>query len=174
MSGETRAPGPATPRWESLARAAAQTRSGADEGTEAVLELLAFGVGAESYAVPIERVREIVRMRPITAVPRVPPSLCGVVSLRGEIVQVVDLRRRLGLPAAEPTRDSRIVVLHAEDGRVAGLLVDAVTQVLRVEEATLRSPAGGESEWVEALCPHDGGFVSLVKLERVLNLDADA
>jgi purine-binding chemotaxis protein CheW len=117
-------------------------------------------------------VREIVRIRPITPVPRVPEDVRGVISLRGEIVQVVDLRRRLGLEAVEPGRRSRVIVVRGGDTRVAGLLVDAVTEVLSIADDALR-PASGEASYVEALCVRNEGFVSLVDLDRVLAVDAE-
>src|SRR5271157_6387645 len=91
--------------WEQLARAAAHgpTR---DDAT-LLREFLTFQLAGDPYAVPVERVREIVRMRPVTPIPRVPAALRGVISLRGEIVEVVDLRLRLGLTPTEPTRASR-------------------------------------------------------------------
>ena len=92
--------------------------------------------------------------------------------MRGEILQVIDLRRRLGSTPTEPTRSTRIVVVHGGDGQVAGLLVDAVTEVLSVTEETLRRDAG-EHEMVEALCDRAGEFVSLLDLDRVLEIDAE-
>jgi purine-binding chemotaxis protein CheW len=155
--------------WQALARSAAAPH--AEEETALLRELLAIELDATPYAVPVERVREIVRMRPITPMPRVPEAVRGVIALRGEVIQVIDLRRRLGLPVVEPTRRSRIVVLHAEDGRIAGLLVDAVTEVLRLPEHAIRATAAGESDTVEALAAREGRFVSLLNLERVMDVD---
>ena len=115
-------------------------------------------------------VREIVRLRPITPVPRVPAAIPGVISLRGEVVEVLDLRMRLGLPSQAPSRASRIVVLHGDDGAVTGLLVDAVRDVLRIPEDQLRSSAGGDNEAVSALLVRGDEFVSLLDLDRVLDL----
>lgn len=174
-AGEPSATGPEAAAegasWDALARAAAETGPGGDaEAEELVRELLVFRLDGDPYAVPVERVREIVRLRPITPVPRVPSSILGVISLRGEVVQVLDLRRRLGLQADPPRRTHRIVVLHGEDGTTTGLLVDGVTQVLRAEEEALRPPAAGESEAVSGLCVQDDRFISLLHLERVLDL----
>lgn len=155
--------------WESLARAAVST--GDREETVLLRELLAFDLDGDSYALPVERVREIVRMRPVTPMPRVPAAVLGVIALRGEVIQVVDLRRRLGMPTVEPTRRSRIVVLHGEDGCTAGLLVDGVTQVLRLPEADISTNVPGDVEAVEALCSRGDEFVSLIDLERVLEVD---
>lgn len=156
--------------WEQLARDAA--RDGAPAGPAALRQLLSFALDASPYALPVERVREIVRMRPVTPVPGVPADVLGVISLRGEIVQVVDLKLRLGLPAAEPGPRARIVVVHADDGRTGGLLVDAVREVLTVDEESLQ-PTAGETRGIAALCTSGDRFVSVVDLERVLSFDAE-
>jgi purine-binding chemotaxis protein CheW len=157
--------------WDALAREAAQQREVGSEPVE-LLQLLTFELAGAPYALPVECVREIVRIRPITPVPRVPEDVRGVISLRGEIVQVVDLRRRLGLEPVEPGRRSRVIVVHGGDGQVTGLLVDAVIEVLSVTDDALR-PASGEAGSVETLCVRGDEFVSLVDLERVLAVDGE-
>jgi purine-binding chemotaxis protein CheW len=131
--------------WDVLARAAARR---AAEHQEVLLEFLAFRLDGDPYAIPVERVREIVRLRPVTTVPRVPPEVRGVISLRGEIVQV----------------------LHGAGSEVSGILVDAVTDVLRVPDDAVQPAPSGESEFVSALCECAGSFVSVMNLERVLDL----
>ena len=156
--------------WEDLARAAGR-RSDAESDPEELRQLLSFDVDGAAYAVPVESVREIVRIRPITPMPRVSEDIRGVIALRGEIIQVLDLRRRLGRPPVDPSRRSRIVVVHLEDGGAAGVLVDAVREVLRVPADAIGPPAGGESYAVEALCARGDEFVSLIALDRVLRVD---
>ena len=156
--------------WDALARAAAR-QGGETESRSSLRELLCLRLAGDPYALPVERVREIVRMRPVTAMPRVPREILGVISLRGEIVQVMDLRARLALPPAEATRRTRLVVLHGDEGEVSALMVDAVSEVLRVEEESVRPAAAGGSPFVAALCVQGRDFVSLLDLERVLDLD---
>jgi purine-binding chemotaxis protein CheW len=164
---------PGTPgNWEQLARNAAEPVAQCDEAL-LLRELLAFELAGDPYAVPVERVREIVRLRPITPMPRVPEAVLGVIVLRGEVIEVIDLRRRLSMPGVEPTRRSRIIVLHGEDGCVAGLLVDAVNQVLRLPEDAIAPSAQGDSEAVEALYARGEEFVSLIDLEKVLDVDVE-
>jgi purine-binding chemotaxis protein CheW len=158
-------------RWERLARAAATAREGREEPL-AQRELLRVEVAGSPYALPIERVREIVRLRAITAVPRVPALVLGVISLRGEIVQVLDLRQALGAEAEPPGRRARIVVLHGESGEVAGLLVDAVSEVLRVPESELRDAPGEPVPCVSAICTRGDRFVSLLDPDQVFELAA--
>jgi purine-binding chemotaxis protein CheW len=156
------------PRWEALARAALHRE--AQEDTALRREFVTFHLDGDPYALPIERVREIVRLRPVTPVPRVPSAIIGVISLRGEVVEVLDLRLRLGLPRRAPDRSSRIVVLHGDDGTVTGLLVDSVRDVLRIPEDQMRSASGGDQEAVSALLVRGDEFVSLLDLDRVLDL----
>ena len=155
--------------WDALARAAAA----AEQAGESVVleELVVFCVNGETYAVPVSRVREIVRLRPITPVPRVPAEVLGVISLRGEIAQVIDLRMRLGGAAAEPTRTTRIIVLHGDEGDVTGLMVDTVDQVYRVPADELTPPSSSDSVFVEALCTRGDAFISVLQLEKVLAID---
>lgn len=153
--------------WEELARNAA--RRPAEASLEELRQYLTFRVDETPYAVPVEAVREIVRMRPLTPIPRVAPEVVGVISLRGEIIQVVDLRRRLGLEAARPGRHSRIVVLRAADDLTAGLLVDGVSEVLRASVRDRKAPLG-ETGAVEALIQRGERFVSVLDLDRVLGV----
>jgi purine-binding chemotaxis protein CheW len=110
------------------------------------IEYLALGLGAESYAVQIAHVAEILRPPPITEVPRASRNVLGVVSVRGRLVTVVDLRRRLGLVEAPIDRRSRVLLADAGTGEQIGLLVDEVRQVWRLaaDEIELPNALGGE------------------------------
>ena len=160
--------------FEQLARGAALRGDATPESTHE-RELLVLWLDEDPYALPVERVREIVRLRPITPMPRVPAAVRGVLSLRGEIVQVIDLRLRLGLaPSQNESPRRRIVVLHGEDGQMTGLLVDRVSEVLRLRDEDLRPPTGRDAEAVAALAPQDGRFVSVFDVDRVLDLGTGA
>jgi purine-binding chemotaxis protein CheW len=155
-------------QWEDLARSA----SGRDEhpAIEELRQFLTLRVDDTTYAVPVEAVREIVRMRPVTPLPRVAEEVRGVISLRGEIIQIVDLRRRLRLPPVTPGRRSRIIVLQVNDELTAGLLVDGVSEVLRAAERDIGPPLCSESGAVEALIKRGDTFVSLLDLDRVMEV----
>jgi purine-binding chemotaxis protein CheW len=160
-----------TSEWDALARAAAG-RTDEVEGSDEIQQLLAFDIDGTPYAVRVERVIEIVRMRPVTPVPRISECVRGVVSLRGEIIEVIDMRLRLGLDPIEPTRRSRMIVVRSSSGDVAAILVDAVREVLRVTEDAIQPATGSESGVVESLCARGDEFVSLIELDRVLAIDA--
>jgi purine-binding chemotaxis protein CheW len=122
-----------------------------DVGGEADVreEYITFLLGGEEYAVAIERVREVLRCPPLTEVPRAPAHVRGVVSVRGEVVAVVEPRRRLGLPeAGHPAEESRLLVVDVGDGPV-GLLVDAVSNVVRLRPGAIEPcphGIGGQSQ----------------------------
>lgn len=114
------------------------------EQTQAVMadqQVVIFRLDQSSYAVDIAAVREIIRPQPLTVVPHAPPCVLGVINLRSSIVPVLDLRQRCGLPSAEQTRDSRVVVVQVHD-RSMGLLVDAVSEVIVLPGDTVEPAAG--------------------------------
>jgi len=97
-------------------------------------QLVVFDLAGEAYGVDIESVQEIIRMQNITHVPRTSPYVNGVINLRGKIVPVVDLRKRLALPCSELGEESRIVVVKVEESTL-GLIVDAVNEVHRLDDS---------------------------------------
>jgi purine-binding chemotaxis protein CheW len=119
-------------------------RRAGDAGRRA--EYLAFGLAGETYAVPIGHVAEILRPPPITEVPRAPDTVLGVISVRGRLVTVIDLRRRFRLPPAPVDRKTRILLADAGTGEQVGLQVDDVQQVWRLatEEIEPATVLGGE------------------------------
>jgi purine-binding chemotaxis protein CheW len=155
--------------WEALARSAAAP--GEEAESDLLRELLSFVLGDAIYAIPVERVREIVRIRTITPMPRVPACVLGVIALRGEVVQVVDIRQRVSGDVAETGRRSRIIVLHGDDERVAGILVDGVREVLRLPDDAISPSTSGDSEYVDELCRNGDDFVSILEIDRVLDLE---
>lgn len=100
------------------------------------LQLVIFKIGEEEFGVEINQVKEIVRLVPITPVPRSPAFVEGVVNLRGQILAVIDLAKRLRLVESPRTDQSRIVVIEME-GNVAGMIVDEVTEVLSLPTANI-------------------------------------
>ena len=103
-------------------------------------QLVAFKLGEEIYGLDIALIHEIIRWREITAIPRAASEIEGVINLRGKIVPVVDLSRRMGLPVSERGNATRIIVAETIDSTV-GLIVDSVVGVLRIPQASIEPPA---------------------------------
>ena len=138
---------------------------------QAERQLVVFEMGGESYAVEIGVVREIIRMQQITRVPSVSSSLEGVINLRGKLIAVVDLRKRLGIEAAEETRESRIIVIDVE-GEDMGAMVDAVTEVIRLPANAVESQtelvAAADAQYVEGIAKLEERLVVLLDVKRIL------
>jgi len=134
-------------------------------------QLVVFQLGAELYGVDIARVHEIIRLQSITRVPHAPSFVEGVINLRGKVIPVVDLRRRFGLPTSEHTRATRTVVVEIGD-QVVGIIVDSVSEVLRVSTSTIEPPspvvAGIDSEYLHGIAKLPERLVILLDLDRVL------
>jgi purine-binding chemotaxis protein CheW len=123
------------------------------------------------YAVPIGRVQEIVQVPAITRLPRTQADVEGVINLRGHVLPVIDLAKRLGLGATERDRRARVVVVQRAADSV-GLLVDGVSEVLRLRASDLEPSsqveAHAEAQPIQAVAKVDDRLILLLDLEAVL------
>src|SRR6201985_3902164 len=104
------------------------------------LQIVGFQVGRETYGVPITSLHEIVRVPEITAVPDSPEYMEGVINLRGKIVSVLDLRKRLGAKSVSHSKRNRILVVEHK-GKLCGLMVDSASEVLKIPESEIEPAA---------------------------------
>ncbi|HXV20760.1 MAG TPA: chemotaxis protein CheW [Desulfuromonadales bacterium] len=152
-----------------------QTLRGQDEQKAEVLcEWLTFRLGSEEYALDIAGVSEIIKLREITDIPRVPEFILGIISLRGIIVPIFDLKKRLKLGVSELTPASRIIVCQWGE-RSAGLLVDSISQVVRIPAGGVESPpavlSGVDRELLNGVGRIQGRMLILLDLANVLNAE---
>lgn len=138
------------------------------------LQLVVFNIGKELYGVGIDAVHEIVKVPDITEVPDAPAFLQGVINLRGKIVPVVDLRKRMNLAEKEKTKASRVLITE-NDGRLVGLLVDAVSEVLKVPPESVEAPPEMISsigvEYITGVAKVGGGLIILLNLKKVFSIE---
>jgi purine-binding chemotaxis protein CheW len=135
------------------------------------LHIVGFQVGRETYGVPITSLHEIVRVPEITAVPDAPEYLEGVINLRGKIVSVMDLRKRFGEKQAVVRKQNRILVVeHA--GRLAGLIVDSASEVLKIPAESVEAPPAAFQEGglncVSGLGKIGGRLIVLLEMSKLL------
>ncbi len=134
------------------------------------LHLVTFSLG-EEFGVPIAQVQEIIRVGGITVVPNSPSYMEGVINIRGKILPVLNLRRKLSLPEAEATKDSRIVVTEV-NGKLLGLLVDSVSHVIKAPagqvEAAPEEVLDIDTDYITGVCKLGERLVILLDLERLL------
>ncbi|MEC9465368.1 MAG: chemotaxis protein CheW [Myxococcota bacterium] len=142
-----------------------------------IVQLTAFKVGDEEYVVDILRIREIIRPQPVTPVRRGPRFCEGVITLRGSVIPVVDMRRRFGLPPLESESSKRRVIILVIDGRVLGLMVDAVTEVVRLPRTLIR-PAPGlldheKAPYFMGVCNYRERLLILLNVRSIVESDDD-
>jgi purine-binding chemotaxis protein CheW len=110
-------------------------------------EYLAFRLAGDVYAAPVSLIREILKLHPLTPVPRAPANIMGIISVRGQLVTVIDLRRRLRLSEGPVTNKARILLVDPAGIEQLGLFVDEVLQVYRLSDSEIEHTAtalGGE------------------------------
>jgi purine-binding chemotaxis protein CheW len=140
-------------------------------------EVLSCMLAAEQYGINIHRIKEIIKVRDITEVPRAPRFILGIITLRGRVIPVFDLRERLALPVTPLGRESKIVVVH-HNAEFYGLVVDTVIDVSRFPVHSIESTppvmAGVEAKYIEGIGRAGDQMIILLNLDEVLNLEAAA
>lgn len=173
------APGAVSEKLETFRRTAGMRRGAeqavaAVEGelSAAVLELLLFTIAGEQYALPIESIVEIARPRATTRVPNADESVIGILSLRGTVVTILDIRRKLGHPARHTTTDDTRVVVVDFRGETCGFVVDRVSRVVPVNPEEIENhpvvSSSEQSEFIRGVFQHGQKLSILLDLDRLL------
>ena len=138
-------------------------------------QLVVFDLAGQQYGVEISTVQEIIRMTEITHVPDVPPSIEGVINLRGRVIPVVDLRKRFGLRVTKPTSESRVLVVELE-GDSVGVVVDAVAEVLRLQASSIEDTTSlvttADSYYIDGIAKVGEDLLILLNLTKALSSEA--
>jgi purine-binding chemotaxis protein CheW len=139
---------------------------------QGIQQLVTFRLGEEEYGVDILKVHEIDRMMDITEVPNSPPCIEGVINLRGKVIPVINLRKKFGLPAREADERTKIVVVDI--GTSAGMIVDSVSEVLRISSDMIEPPppmaAGAGSEFIRGVGKLKDRLLILLDIEKLLGV----
>ena len=149
--------------------------------TNGTQDYVTLGLGEEVFAVEVSRVREILDACSVSKVPNAPDFMLGMIDVRGLTVPVVDLRVKLGMPAAQVTGHTRIVVLDVTvngESRPMGLQADRVFEVTSLADEGLEAvpQVGGRwrSDYIRAIGRHNGAFVIIFDMTRLFNSDEAA
>ena len=138
---------------------------------EGETQLVVFVLAKEEFACNIEDVREVLKMIRVTPLPRSLDFVEGVINLRGEVIPVIDLRKRFGLPAVDRTEESRIIIVEVEE-RMVGLTVDSVSEVIRLSNKQIQEApnqvAGEQTNLIMGVGKIDDRMLIILNLERIL------
>ena len=141
---------------------------------EGGMQLVSFQLVDEQYGIEISKVREIILVGEITQIPQTPNYVKGLINLRSTVIPIIDLRLRFGLAESEPTDETRIVVTQV-NGKTIGIIVDAVSEVLRISKDQIAPPpptvAGCAQEYLVGLARRDNDLLILLDIEKILDED---
>ncbi|WP_323752109.1 chemotaxis protein CheW [Marinobacter sp.] len=136
-----------------------------------VLQYVTFRLDNETYGINVMQIQEVLRYTEIAPVPGAPDYVLGIINLRGNVVTVIDTRRRFGLLDADVTEATRIVVMESEN-QVMGVLVDSVAEVIYLKASEIETaPNVGNEEsakFIQGVCNKNGELIILVEFEKML------
>lgn len=141
------------------------------------MQLVSFRLANEEYGVEITKVQEIILMGEITRVPQTPDYIKGLINLRSTVIPIVDLRLRFGLAQEETSDETRIMVVNVA-GKTIGIIVDAVSEVLRISHEQISPPpptvAGLGREYLTGLVKLDNRLLILLDIDKILGSEDTA
>lgn len=139
-----------------------------------VVQVVSFRLGGEEYGVDISQVQEIIRLVEITHVPRAPRFMEGVINLRGQLIPIIDLRTRFGMPRIDATKSTRIVVTEIGNKRV-GIVVDSVSEVLNIPMENVEPApdmvAGVGTEYIQGVGKLGERLIIMLDLTMVISTE---
>jgi purine-binding chemotaxis protein CheW len=141
---------------------------------ETLEQIITFKVAKENYGVEIQMVKEVLRQREITRLPKAPAFVKGVINLRGDVIPVIDLREKFGFEEEEYTDKTRVIVVEV-DQKSIGMIVDSVSHVVRLAESQIEPPpalvGGVSSEFIRGVGKFDDRLVVLLNINKILTMD---
>lgn len=157
-------------------KAAAETKNikpaEAEEIAETIVELLTFDLSKEEFAFRVSDVEEILRSQRITHVPKVPDFVIGITSLRGKMIPVVELRKRLSIEGNGSDNRRKILILKGGKGHF-GVRIDKVKNVIRIRPSEIDEPPPHLSEdeqmFIEGVVLHEGRFISIIRMSEIID-----
>ncbi len=145
--------------------------------TAGTTQIVSFRLADEEYGIEITNVQEIILVGEITRVPQAPPYVKGLINLRSTVIPIIDLRLRFGLTEEPPSDNTRIMVVNVS-GRVIGVIVDAVNEVLRISQDQIAPPpttvAGLGRDYLIGLAKLEKRLLILLDITKIMRAELDS
>ncbi len=139
------------------------------------VQAVGFYIGEDEYALYIHKVREIYPMTEIRKIPKAPQFVEGVINLRGQIIPIIDLRKRFDMAPNESRQTAKILIVELEKNQV-GMIVDNVSEVMRfyvdeIEKAPAMFSANIDSQYIQGVAKLEGKLIILLDIEKLLSFE---
>ena len=138
-----------------------------------IVQLVGFIIGNEEYAIPILSIQEIIKPIEYTRVPQVPDYILGVFNLRGDVIPLIDLRKKFNLESAKHSDDTRYIVLKGEDN-IAGFVIDRLTMAIRIKKTDI-GPApdtiNSDDSMISGVGKQEDKIITILKVDKLLERD---
>ncbi|MDX1808380.1 MAG: chemotaxis protein CheW [Sulfurospirillaceae bacterium] len=138
-----------------------------------VIQLVGFIIGDEEYAIPILSIQEIIKPLEYTRVPQVPDYVLGVFNLRGDVIPLIDLRRKFKLETKKQSSDTRYIVLKNDDN-IAGFVIDRLTEAIRIKRNRIDPPPEtimSDTGLIYGIGKRDDSMLTILKVDSLLKRD---
>jgi purine-binding chemotaxis protein CheW len=147
---------------------------GLNRAQNPVIQLVGFRLDNEDYAITITKIQEIILMKPITRIPQVPDFIEGLINLRGSVIPIVNLRKRFGLLPREIDDETRTIVVNVHE-KTVGCVVDAVTQVMRINRDQIQPPPLGvmavNHQYLAGLAKLDDRLMIILDIDKLFQAE---
>lgn len=141
---------------------------------DGLTQLISFMIGKEEYGLEILTVKEVIRIREITRIPKAPVFVKGIINLRGDVIPIIDLREKFGLEIQEYTTMTRVIIVEV-DGKSIGMVVDSVSQVIRIEKDQVEPPppliGGISAEYLRGVGKIGEKLIIMLNIDKILTVD---
>ncbi len=138
-------------------------------------QLVTFLIANEEYGIDILKVKEIIRLQEIVEIPESSNYVKGIIDLRGEIIPIIDLRVKFGLTSIEKNENMKIIIVELEEENLIGIIVDSVSQVIRIEEDDIESPPPTLPEdtlkYITGIAKYNNKIIIILKIEKILSTE---
>jgi len=147
-------------------------KENAEQENDPITQWVTFFLENEKYGIQVMQVQEVLRLSDIAPVPGAPDYVMGIINLRGNVVTVIDSRKRFRLPEKESDDSTRIVIIETESEQVVGILVDSVAEVVDLHNSEIESAPNlgndDSSRFIQGVCNRENELLILVDVERLL------
>jgi len=151
-----------------------EKQNGVKKRGDDIVQVVSFSVGEEDYGVNIETVKEVIKVKSVTRLPKTPSFVRGVINLRGDVIPIIDLREKLGLEQQDYTEMTRVIVVDIDEKSI-GMAVDSVSNVINIAQDDIKPPpplvSGLSEDYLKGVGRVGDEIIILLNIDKILTTE---